>query len=98
MPIDHFHNDSRYAPHTNATFQQLWWVDTSNYVPGGPVIVHAMGEDSPNYDLQWVQKGLLHQIANETGGIAVLWGQRCEILPPSIPLSTCPFIIHDPKI
>jgi hypothetical protein len=76
MPIDHFHNDSRYAPHTNATFQQLWWVDTSNYVPGGPVIVHAMGEDSPSYDLQWVQKGLLHQIANETGGIAVLWGQR----------------------
>jgi hypothetical protein len=76
MPLDHFHNDSRYAPHTNDTFQQRWWVDTSQYKPGGPVIVHAMGEDDPSYDLAWVQKGLLHQIANETGGVAVLWGQR----------------------
>ncbi|ETI23786.1 hypothetical protein G647_05592 [Cladophialophora carrionii CBS 160.54] len=76
MPIDHFHNISRYAPHTNATFQQLYWVDTSNYAPGGPVIVHAMGEDSPSVDLVWLQKGLLHKIANATGGVAVLWGQR----------------------
>jgi hypothetical protein len=79
MPIDHFHNITRYAPHTNATFQQLYWVDTSNYVPGGPVIVHALGEDDPSYDFQWMQKGLLHKIANATGGVAVLWGQRYKI-------------------
>ncbi|EXJ66087.1 uncharacterized protein A1O5_10702 [Cladophialophora psammophila CBS 110553] len=46
MPIDHFHNISRYEPHTNVTFQQHYWVDISNYVPGGPVIIHAIGEYS----------------------------------------------------
>ncbi|KIW27616.1 uncharacterized protein PV07_07341 [Cladophialophora immunda] len=76
MPVDHFHNISRYEPHTNATFQQHYWLDISNYVPGGPVIIHAMGEDNPNYDLEWLQKGILHDIANATGGVAVLWGQR----------------------
>ncbi|EXJ76093.1 uncharacterized protein A1O5_00601 [Cladophialophora psammophila CBS 110553] len=76
MPVDHFHNESRYEPHTNATFEQFYWLDTSNYVPGGPVIIHAIGEDSPSYDFQWLQKGLLHDIANATGGVAVLWGQR----------------------
>lgn len=50
------------------------------------MIVHAMGEDSPSYDLQWVQKGLLHEIANLTGGVAVLWGQRYALL-----LSCCHF-------
>lgn len=75
MPVDHFHNESRYAPHTNDTFQQHYWLDTSNYVEGGPVIIHAMGEDGTG-DLQWLQSGLLHQVANATGGVAVLWGQR----------------------
>ncbi|KIX95067.1 uncharacterized protein Z520_09377 [Fonsecaea multimorphosa CBS 102226] len=76
MPVDHFHNISRYEPHTNTTFQQHYWLDISNYVPGGPVIIHAIGEDNANYDLEWLQKGLLHEIANATGGVAVLWGQR----------------------
>ncbi|KAI1623522.1 serine carboxypeptidase S28-domain-containing protein [Exophiala viscosa] len=75
MPIDHFHNETRYAPHTNDTFVQNYWLDTSNYVEGGPVIIHAMGEDS-TFDLDWLQSGLVHQVANATGGVAVLWGQR----------------------
>ncbi|KIW98949.1 uncharacterized protein Z519_00612 [Cladophialophora bantiana CBS 173.52] len=75
-PVGHFHNESRYEPHINATVEQFYWLDTSNYVPGGPVIIHAIGEDSPLYDFQWLQKGLLHDIANATGGVAVLWGQR----------------------
>ncbi|KIW89731.1 uncharacterized protein Z519_09888 [Cladophialophora bantiana CBS 173.52] len=68
MTIDHFHNISRYEPHTNATFQQHYWVDISNYVPGGPVIIHAIGEYSPEYGLEWRQKGMLREIANATGG------------------------------
>jgi hypothetical protein len=84
MPIDHFQTDSRYAPHTNATFQQQWWVDTSTYVPGGPVIVHALGEDSPSFDLPWFQTGLLHEIANATGGVAVIWGQRYILSNPQL--------------
>lgn len=87
MPLDHFHNESRYAPHTNDTFQQQYWVDTSSYVDGGPVIIHAMGEDPSSYDLQWLQSGLPHQIANATGGVAVLWGQRSVscLLPNPLP-------------
>ncbi|KAJ9630208.1 hypothetical protein H2204_008569 [Knufia peltigerae] len=92
MPLDHFHNESRYAPHTNDTFQQQYWVDTSNYVDGGPVIIHAMGEDPSSYDLQWLQSGLPHQIANATGGVAVLWGQRyyqnIPIVPAGEPYTT----------
>ncbi|KAH0846137.1 hypothetical protein AYO21_09155 [Fonsecaea monophora] len=76
MPVDHFHNISRYEPHTNSTFQQHYWVDISNYIEGGPVIIHAIGEDNPGYDLEWLQKGILHDLANATGGVAVLWGQR----------------------
>ncbi|KIY00975.1 uncharacterized protein Z520_03641 [Fonsecaea multimorphosa CBS 102226] len=70
MPIDHFHNETRYEPHTNATFEQFYWLDTTNYVPGGPVIILAIGEDSEQGDFQWLQKGLLHEIANATGGVA----------------------------
>jgi hypothetical protein len=76
MPIDHFHNESRYEPHTNATFENHYWLDTSNYVEGGPIIVNALGEDSSSFDLVWLQKGLLHELTNATGGVAVLWGQR----------------------
>ena len=75
MPVDHFHNDSRYAPHTDRTFQQHYWFDDTYYKPGGPVIVNTMGEDG-TFDLSWFQAGLLQQIANATGGMAVLWGQR----------------------
>lgn len=84
IPIDHFHNESRYAPHTNDTFQQQFWIDTSNYVDGGPVIIHAMGEDPSSYDLQWMRSGLVHQIANATGGVAVLWGQRSVVSMPNL--------------
>ena len=57
MPLDHFHNETKYAPHTNATFEQFYWFDNSTYKPGGPIIVNTMGEDS-SFDLQWFQHGL----------------------------------------
>ena len=75
IPFDHFHNETRYEPHTSKTFQNSYWLDTSNYVEGGPVIVHAMGEDG-TFDLPFLQKGLLQELANATRGVAVLWGQR----------------------
>lgn len=76
MPVDHFHNESRYAPHTNATFENRYWLDTSYYVEGGPVIVNALGEDNVYPDFPWLQKGLVQELANATGGVALLWGQR----------------------
>lgn len=54
MPIDHFRNESKYAPHSNGTFTQFYWFDDTYYRPGGPVIVNTMGEDG-SLDLQWFQ-------------------------------------------
>jgi Serine carboxypeptidase S28 len=75
MPVDHFHNESRYEPHTNRTFQQHYWFDDTYYKPGGPIIVNTMGEDG-TFDLTWFEAGLLQELANATGGMSVLWGQR----------------------
>lgn len=86
IPFDHFHNESRYEPHTNDTFENSYWLDTSNYVDGGPVFVLAMGEDS-TFDLPWLHQGLIHELANATGGVAVMWGQRYyagNYLPPGV--------------
>lgn len=89
IPFDHFHNESRYEPHTNETFQNTYWLDTSNYRPGGPVFVLALGEDG-SFDLPWLQHGLVHQLANVTGGVAVMWGQRYyagNYAPPGVDAS-----------
>lgn len=65
MPIDHFHNKSQYAPHSDGTFEQFYWFDDTYYRNGGPVIVNAMGEDS-SFDLQWFQN-VSHPIPFSTG-------------------------------
>ena len=76
IPIDHFHNKPRYEPHTNGTFAAFYEIDASLYRDGGPVLVATMGEDSFSYDEQWLQTGLIHQMAEATNGLMVLWAQR----------------------
>src|SRR5690606_6844201 len=44
VPIDHFHNESKYAPHSNETFPLRYWFDASHYQKGGPVIILSAGE------------------------------------------------------
>lgn len=44
VPIDHFHNVSKYAPHSDGTFPLRYWFDASHYKQGGPVIVLSGGE------------------------------------------------------
>jgi hypothetical protein len=44
VPVDHFHNDSRYEPHSNDTFKLRYWFDGRFYRPGGPVLALAGGE------------------------------------------------------
>jgi len=86
IPFDHFHNESRYEPHTNETFENSYWLDTSNYVDGGPVFVLAMGEDGV-FDLPWLDHGLVHELASAIGGVAVMWGQRYyagNYFPPGV--------------
>jgi Serine carboxypeptidase S28 len=76
VPIDHFHNDSRYEPHSDATFNLRYWFDASNYAPGGPVIVLQSGETSGVGRLSFLQKGLLQQLAKATYGIGVVLEHR----------------------
>ena len=46
VPVDPFHNESRYEPHSNESYNVRYWFDASNYKPGGPVIVLQSGETS----------------------------------------------------
>lgn len=44
VPVDHFHNESKYAPHSDETFPLRYWFDASYYKKGGPVIILSGGE------------------------------------------------------
>jgi hypothetical protein len=76
MPIDHFHNDSAYEPHSSGTFNNRYWFDATYYKPGGPVIVLQSGETDATARLVYLQKGLLHQMIEATHGIGVIFEHR----------------------
>lgn len=76
VPIDHFHNDSLYEPHTNETFKLRYWFDPSHYKEGGPVIVLQSGETSGVGRLPFLQKGIVAQLAEATGGLGVILEHR----------------------
>ncbi|KAK3115734.1 hypothetical protein LTR53_004655 [Teratosphaeriaceae sp. CCFEE 6253] len=75
-PIDHFHNESMYAPHSNGTYSMRYWFDATYYKPGGPVIVLQSGEADASARLPFLQKGLLHELAVATNGIGVVMEHR----------------------
>lgn len=75
MPLDHFPDNPRYAPPSNATFQQYYWIDDKSYIPGGPIIVWTIGEDS-SYDLTNINPGLFQDVLNATNGLLLIWPQR----------------------
>ena len=56
-PIDHFHNESRYAPHSNGTFNMRYWFDATHYKAGGPVIALMSGEDTGDDRLPFLSQG-----------------------------------------
>jgi hypothetical protein len=76
VPIDHFHNDTIYEPHSDEFFNLRYWFDASNYRPGGPVIVVQSGETSGVDRLPFLQKGILAQLAQATHGIGVVLEHR----------------------
>ena len=76
VPIDHFHNESMYEPHSSGTFALRYFFDATYYKPGGPVIVLESGEDDATDRLPYLQKGIAHQLAEATGGIAVVLEHR----------------------
>ncbi|KAI0884205.1 peptidase S28 [Annulohypoxylon maeteangense] len=75
-PIDHFHNDSTYEPHSDDTFNLRYWFDAQYYKPGGPVIVLSGGETSGSDRLPFLQKGIVYQLAKATNGLGVILEHR----------------------
>ena len=76
VPIDHFQDESTYEPHEDGTFPLRYWFDAQYYKDGGPVIVLQGGETTGTDRLGFLQKGLIHQIAQATNGIAVVLEHR----------------------
>jgi hypothetical protein len=76
FPVDHFHNESRYEPHSDKLFPNRYWFDDTYYQPGGPVIVENVGESTGQYDLADLQIGLLHELVKATDGIGVVLEHR----------------------
>ncbi|KAL9130213.1 MAG: hypothetical protein Q9217_001558 [Psora testacea] len=76
IPIDHFHNESMYEPHSDGTFNLRYFFDAQYYEKGGPVIVLGSGETSATNRLPYLQKGILHQLAKATNGIGVVLEHR----------------------
>ena len=76
VPVDFFHNDTRYEPHSNGTFNLRYWYDDSNYKPGGPVFVLLSGETDGTGRLPFLQKGIVAQVTQATGGVGVILEHR----------------------
>ncbi|KAF2769483.1 hypothetical protein EJ03DRAFT_292874 [Teratosphaeria nubilosa] len=76
IPVDHFHNESQYEPHSNATYENRYWFDATYYKPGGPVIILQSGEADASERLVYLQKGILHDLAKATNGIGVVFEHR----------------------
>ncbi|KIX99447.1 uncharacterized protein Z520_05023 [Fonsecaea multimorphosa CBS 102226] len=76
MPVDHFHNESRYEPHSNKTFNLRYYFDATYYKPGGPVIVLQSGEADASTRLPYLQKGIVYQLASALNGIGVVLEHR----------------------
>ncbi|KAK2046182.1 serine carboxypeptidase S28 [Colletotrichum somersetense] len=76
VPVDHFHNDSIYEPHSNETFPLRYWYDDRFYKPGGPVIALAGGETSGDGRLPFLQKGIVAILAEATNGVGIILEHR----------------------
>ena len=76
VPVDHFHNDSRYEPHSHESFDLRYWLDDTYYRPGGPVIMIGSGEVSGAARLPFLATGIGKILAEATGGLAVVIEHR----------------------
>ncbi|KAL4864936.1 hypothetical protein BDV12DRAFT_211337 [Aspergillus spectabilis] len=76
VPIDHFHNETRYEPHSNGSFNLRYWFDSSHYRPGGPVIVIAAGETSGEDRFPFLSQGIVTKLAKAYHGLGVILEHR----------------------
>lgn len=90
VPLDHFHNDSRYEPHSDAMFNLRYYVDTTHYKPGGPVIVLASGETSATNRIPYLDHGIAAILAKATNGVGIVLEHRYYGTSWPVPDSTLP--------
>ena len=76
FPVDHFHNESMYEPHSDAMFDNRYWFDDTYYKPGGPVFLLICGEISATERLPIMQKGIIYQLSQAFGGMSVVIEHR----------------------
>lgn len=76
VPVDHFHNESKYEPHSDDTYPLRYWLDTSNYRPGGPVIVLHSGEFDSTGRLDYLNNGIVPILTKATGGVGLVMEHR----------------------
>lgn len=76
VPIDFFHNETKYEPHSNGSFNLRYWFDATYYKPGGPVFVLLGGETDGEGRLPFLQKGIVHQVIKATNGLGVILEHR----------------------
>jgi hypothetical protein len=76
VPVDHFPNDPKYAPHSKEKFNLRYWFDAQYYKPGGPVIVLQSGETDAAGRLVFLQKGIIAQLIKATNGVGVILEHR----------------------
>jgi len=76
VPVDFFHNETRYEPHSNDSFNLRYWFDDTYYKPGGPVFVLLGGETDGEGRLTFLQKGIVHQVIKATNGLGVILEHR----------------------
>ncbi|KAF6840564.1 extracelular serine carboxypeptidase [Colletotrichum musicola] len=76
VPIDHFHNDSQYEPHSDGHFNLRYWFDAKHYRKGGPVILLAAGETDARERLPFLDHGIVSILAKATGGVGVILEHR----------------------
>ncbi|KKK21048.1 hypothetical protein ARAM_006545 [Aspergillus rambellii] len=92
VPIDHFHNESRYEPHSDDFFNLRYWFDTTHYRPGGPVFVIAAGETNGEDRFPFLSQGIVTQFAATYHGVGVILEHRyygesypaAEVTPSSL--------------
>ena len=76
IPVDHFHNESLYEPHSDAFFDNRYWFDDTYYKPGGPVFLLIVGESEATFRLPILQKGIIYQLSQKYGGLGVVIEHR----------------------
>ncbi|KAG6034285.1 hypothetical protein E4U41_006601 [Claviceps citrina] len=76
VPVDHFHNESKYEPHSDDFFNLRYWVDASHYKPGGPVLILHSGESPSEARLPFLEHGILAILTQATGGVGIVLEHR----------------------